>query len=182
MIKVDAIQSNDRRHSCFWPMAEGAALGTVAGYATKYILPLTEEEKSTDEYIKIKNQIETQKTQYNFRTAKVIDSIRGKETRSLAEDEFVKMFDGMKNGDHVKSSNIRKAMKNLSDNPEQLREFKRVCKKTSEVANTTAKQCLAAYNLVTKHIRPTGFFLASGAVVGAVMALFNDVLKTEVRQ
>ena len=121
MIKVDAIQSNDRRRSCFWPMAEGAALGTVAGYATKYILPLTEEEKSTDEYIKIKNQIETQKTQYNFRTAKVIDSIRGKEARSLAEDEFVKMFDGMKNGDHVKSSNIRKAMKNLSDNPEQLR-------------------------------------------------------------
>ena len=182
MTQVYAIQSNDRRRSCFWPMAEGAALGTVAGYATKYILPLTQEEKSSDEYIKIKNQINTQKTQYNFRTAKVIESLKGQETRTLAQDEFVKMFDGMKNGEHVKSSRIRKAMLNLRDNPEQLREFKRVCKATSEVANTTAKQCLAAYNLVTKHIRPTGFFLASGAVVGAVMALFNDALKTEVRR
>lgn len=182
MTKVYAIQSNDRRRSSFLPMVEGAALGTVAGYATKYILPLTQEEKSTDEYIKIKNQINVQKTQYNFRTAKVVASLRGKETRSLAEDQFIKMFDGLKDGDHVKHSSIRNAMKNLQDNPEQLREFKRVCKATSEVASTTAKQCLAAYNLVTKHIRPTSFFLVSGAVVGAVMSLFNDILKTEVRQ
>ena len=91
------------------------------------------------------------------------------------------MFNGMKDGDHVKSSAIRKAMKNLQDDPVQLREFKRVCKATSEVVESTAKQCMNAYDLVTKHIRPTGFFLVTGAVVGAVIALINDVLKTEVR-
>ena len=74
MMNVNAIQSNDRRRSCFLPMAEGAALGTVAGYATKYILPLTPEEKSTDEYIKVKNKINTQKSEYNFRTAKFLDT------------------------------------------------------------------------------------------------------------
>ena len=181
MMNVNAIQSNDRRRSCFLPMAEGAALGTVAGYATKYILPLTPEEKSTDEYIKVKNKINTQKSEYNFRTAKFLDTLRGKEKRSLAEDEFIKMFNGMKDGDHVKSSAIRKAMKNLQGDPVQLREFKRVCKATSEVVESTAKQCMNAYDLVTKHIRPTGFFLVTGAVVGAVIALINDVLKTEVR-
>ncbi|MBQ8668488.1 hypothetical protein IJ472_01815 [bacterium] len=178
---VHAIQSNDRRRSCFVPVAEGAALGTVAGYATKYILPLTPEEKSTDEYIKVRNKINSQKSEYNFRTAKVINEMKSKEKRSLAEDEFIKMFDGMKDGDHVKSANLRKAIKNLQDNPAELREFKRVCKATSEVVNSTAKQCMDAYNLVTKHIRPTGFFLVTGAVVGAVIALINDVLKTEVR-
>ena len=108
--------------------------------------------------------------------------MKNKEKRSLAEDEFIKMFDGMKDGEHVKAANIRKAMKNLQDKPVELREFKRVCKATSEVVETTARQCMNAYDLVTKHIRPTGFFLVTGAIVGAVIALLNDVFKTEVRQ
>ncbi len=182
-MKVEAIQSNDRRHSVLAPLAKGAAIGAAAGFVTKYAYPLTPDEKSTDEYVKVRNKINNQKTEYNFRTAKYVNSIRNKDKCSLAEDEFVKMFDGLKEGDHVKHSSIRKAIKNIQEkNPAEVLEFKRVCKASSEVAEQTAKQCMSAYNLITKHIRPTGFFLVTGAIIGAVIATINDILKVEVKK
>ena len=181
MIKVDAIQSNDRRRSVMIPMAQGAGVGTVVGYATKYIIPLTKEEKSTDEYIKVQNKINNQKIKYDSKTAQYIDNIKSKQVRSIAEDQFVKMFDGLKEGDYLKHSNLKKATKNLQGNPVELREFKRIFNATSGVVEKTAKNYMDAYNLVTKHIRPTGFFLVAGAIVGAVISMFNNMLKTEVR-
>jgi hypothetical protein len=164
-------------------MAQGATVGAVAGWVGKYALPLQHDETHSDEYIKVKNKINAQKTEYNVRTEKYVDSLRAKSTKSLAEDEFVKMFDGLKEGDHIKKSSIRQAIKNISQkSPERLFEFKRLCKESSQIAEQTAKQCLDAYNLVTKHIRPTRFFVITGAVVGAFIALINDVLKTEVKK
>ena len=87
----------------------------------------------------------------------------------------------MKDGDKVKPGSIRTAIKNLSDNKKELFEFKRLCKTSALEAEKTAKQCMNAYNLVTKHIRPTGFFVAAGAVVGAFVAMINDILKTDVK-
>lgn len=181
-MQVNAIQSNDRRHSVYAQMIKGAAIGTAGGFVAKYTLPLTPEEMSTDEYIKISNKVKDQKNQFNFRTNKFIQKLKAQTENSLAEKEFIKLFDGMKDGDKVKTSNIRNAMKNLQDNPAELREFKRLCKVTSEIVEKTARQCMNAYDLVTKHIRPTGFFLITGSVVGAMIALINNVLKTEVRQ
>ena len=48
------------------------------------------------------------------------------------------------------------------------------------MAERTAKQFMNGYNLVTKHIRPTSFFVATGAILGAVVALVNDILKVRV--
>ena len=182
-MKTEAIQRHDQRRTVLGPVGIGAASGAVGGYVLKYAYQITADEKNTDEYVKVMNKINKQKTEYNFRTEKYIDSIKAKPKTSLAEDEFVKMFDGMKEGDHVGAAKIRKAITNLQNKkPAEVLEFKRICKASSEIANQTAKQCINAYNLVTKHIRPTSFFLITGAVVGAIIALVNDILKTDVKK
>lgn len=180
-MKVDAIQSNDKRRTVLFPIAQGAAIGAGSGIVLKYAYPITADEKNTDEYIKISNKINNQKTEYTARTEKFVNSIKSKEHRSFAEDEFVKLFDGLKEGDHVKRSNLRNALKKLkSQKPAEMFEFKKLCKTSSAIAQETAKQCMSAYNLVTKHIRPTGFFLATGAIIGAIIGLINDITKVKI--
>lgn len=182
-MKTQAIQGHEQRRTVLAPVGIGAVAGAVGGYALKYAYPVTADEKMTDEYIKVMNKINKQKTEYNFRTEKYINSIKEKPKRSLAEDEFVKMFDGLIEGDNVGTKRIRQAISNIQkQKPDELLEFKRICKASSEIANKTAQQCINAYNLVTKHIRPTSFFLITGAVVGAVIALVNDILKTDVKE
>jgi len=182
MSKVEAIQGNDRQHRALRNLSNGAVVGAAAGLGAKYIIPLTPEEKGSDEYVKIMDKIHKQKTEYSFRTEKYIESLKAKQSKSLAEDEFVRMFNGMKEGDHVKRSSIRNAIRKLEAmNPLEAAEFKNLCKESSKIAEKTAKQCIDAYNIATKRIRPTGFFVMAGAVVGAFVALINDVLKTEVK-
>lgn len=181
-MKVNAVESNDRRRSCIVPMAQGALIGGVTGYVAKYAQPLTPQEKKNPEYIKVIKKINNQKTEFGPQTEEYLSGIRSKIQRSLAEDTFVKMFDGMKEGDHVKPGKIRSAIKKLEkQTPGELEEFKRICKDSAQIAKNTAKQCVSAYNLVTKHIRPTSFYLITGAVVGAFIALFKDILKTDVK-
>ena len=44
-----------------------------------------------------------------------------------------------------------------------------------------AQKAVESYNLATKHFRPTEFFVITGAVAGATVALLHNVLKTDVR-
>lgn len=179
-MRTNAIQNNEHR-SIFVPAAQGAAVGTAAGWAGKYILPLTYEEKNSDEYVKVKNRINDQKMTFSFRTQKYIDSLIAKDSHSVAEDEFIKMFDGMKDGEKMKLSKIRTAINNITQKkPGELLDFKRICKNSSKVAEKTAKRFMNAYDLTTKHLRPAGFFLAAGALTGAGVALANDILKVRV--
>ena len=181
IMKTNAVHSYENRHTILAPLVQGAAIGAVAGGIGKYVVPLTTEEKNSDEYIKIANRVNDQKTAYNFRTQKYIDSLAAKDKRSLAEDEFIKMFDGMQEGQKMKPSKIRTAINNImAKNPNELFEFKRICKNSSDVAEQTAKQFMSAYNLVTKQIRPMSFFLATGAVLEAFVALVNDAIKVKI--
>ena len=178
-MKVEAVNN---RQNVLWTLGQGATIGAAAGLAGKYLLPLTPEEKNSDEYVKVMGKINNHKNAYNFRTEKYLDGLKAKESISVAEDRFIKLFDGMKEGEHVKKASIRSAIKDLeAKNPLDAVEFKNLCRETSKAVKDTAKQCVNAYNIVTKHIRPTGFFVATGAVVGAFMSLINDVIKTEVK-
>lgn len=178
-MKVEAV--NNRQH-VLWTLGQGAAAGAAAGLVGKYALPLTPEEKNSDEYVKIMDKIHNNKNTYNFRTEKYLNTLKAKDNMSVAEDRFVKLFDGLKDGDSVKKTSIRKAIVELQkENPLDAVEFKNICRETSKAVRDSAKQCISAYNLVTKHIRPTGFFVTTGAVVGAFIAMINDVLKTEVK-
>ncbi len=181
---IQAINRNERtHHSALTTLGQGALAGAAAGYAGKYLLPLTHEEKNSDEYIKVTDKIRKQKTEYSIRTEKYLNGMKAKKNRSLAEDEFIRLFDGMKEGDHVKPGRIRKALQTLNaENPLEALEFRNICRETSKIAEDTAKQCIQAYKLVTKHIRPTAFFVTTGAVAGAAIALIGDTLKTDVKK
>ncbi|MDE6138733.1 MAG: hypothetical protein K2F57_04610 [Candidatus Gastranaerophilales bacterium] len=179
-MKVDAIQGNDRRQSVMAQISKGAAIGAASGVVFQYTYPLTPEEKSTDKYINITKKINNQKTEFNFLTKKYLESIKTKEPKSLAKDEFVKLFDGLKEGEHIKKSKIRSAIEIIKDQkPSDLFEFKKLCKASSEIADQIAKKVISAYNLITKHNRPTEFFLVTGAVVGAIIAMINNIIKIE---
>ncbi len=180
-MKVYAVENNEKRRSCIGPMAQGALIGGITGGVLKYH-PLTPDEKNNPEYKKVINQINKQKREFNPKTAEYLDSISIKSQKSLAEDVFVKMFDGIKEGERVKPGKIRNALKTLQEkNPGEINEFKRICKESTKTAEQTAKKCIDAYNLVTKHIRPTSFYLITGAVVGAFIELFRSILRTDVQ-
>lgn len=182
-MSVNAIDSNDKRRSCIVPMAKGAGIGAAAGFVLKYAQPLTPQELKDPEYVKVINKISREKTAYSERTEKYLGGIRNKKSLSPAEDVFIKMFDGMKEGEHVKRSVIRKSILGLKEqNPNYVKELKRLCKDSTAVAEQTAKKCIDAYNLITKHARPTAFFITTGAVAGAFIALVNDILKTDVKK
>lgn len=182
-MKVNAIESNDKRRSCAYPMAKGALAGAAAGYVLKYAQPLTPQEKQNPEYIKVIDKINKQKTEFGPKTEAYLKELNTNGKHTLAQDTFIKMFDGMKDGEHIKPGTIRNAINTIKkQNPNEVGEFKRICKESTIVAEKTAKQCISAYNLLTKHARPTSFFLIAGAVVGAFVALFNDILKTDVKK
>ena len=180
-MKVSAIENNDKRRSCIIPMAQGAGIGGVVGAFSKYH-PLTPQEKNDAEYLKVINRINKEKTQYSPQTEAFLKEINAKSQKTLSEDVFVKMFDGLKEGDSVNKGSIKKAIRTITEkNPQELIKFKRLCKESKAVAEKTAEQCIKAYNLVTKHIRPTSFYVVTGAVIGAFIALFKDILTTGVK-
>ena len=179
---VEAVQLNERRNNgVISPMIKGGIAGAAVGYIAKYALPLTTEEKSTDEYVKVSSKINEQKLEYNFRVRKFVDELNSKEGKSVAQEQFAKMFNGLKDGDSVGLSKLKEFVSRIQkEHPEALEEFRQICKKSRRIADETANQCLRAYNLVTKHMRPTGFFVLTGAAIGSVAAVASNILRTDV--
>ncbi|MBQ8460215.1 hypothetical protein IJ541_08960 [bacterium] len=181
-MRTEAVQGNNQRHSVFFPMAKGAIVGAAAGYALKYATPLTKEEKLTDEYIKFSSDVKSQKSQFTKHTEKMVGFLKAKLEKSFAESEFIRLFEGLKHGDQVDKNAIRTATAEIEkSHPKELFEFKRLCAKAAGHAQVAAERNMKAYNLVTKMIRPTGFFLTAGAIVGAFFAGLDDILKTEIK-
>lgn len=179
-MKVEAVEN--RRHSCLAPMAEGALIGSVVGFATKYVYPLNADEKNSIHYKKAIAGINEQKTLYGPETAEFIRNIQNKQFKTPAEDEFIKMFDGVKEGGKLSYAQKRNALEAVTKNhPDYLCEFKALCHDLRNMAETNAKKSIEATALAMKHIRPTSFFVAGGAVVGAIIALIHDVLRTDVK-
>lgn len=178
---ITAIQGHENKHSILVPMMEGAIVGAGAGFIGKYALPLTTEEKLSAEYVEKMADIKKYKTAYNARTKNYIHNIKIKADKTPAEDEFVKMFNGMKKGEQMKHSRVKTALLNLEKNsPEQIPAFRNLCKKSIELAENVAKKEIQSYNFFTKHVRPTGFFLIAGAIAGAFIATVKDLIKTEI--
>ncbi len=181
-MKVNAVESNDRRRTSLVPMVQGAAIGAAAGYVAKYVQPLAPQEKNNPEYKREINRINEMRHQYTPRTKEYLNDIKAKGKLSLAEDTFVKMFDGMKDGEKLKHGTIRNALKKIMEkNPAEVIEFRNICRDSSMKAQKIAKESIHAFNLATKDFRPTSFFVITGSIIGAFIALAHDVLRTDVK-
>ena len=178
---IDNVNSNHR--TCLTPLSQGAVIGAATGLALKYAYPLNKEEKSTREYLADMNDINTKKTTYSAWTKSMLDEIGKKSGKSAAEDVFVKTYDGLKYGDKVGYSRIANAFKAIKEQkPDEMLELKGLFYTARQQAEKIAKRHTEIYNLATKHIRPTGFFMTAGAITGAVVAMAREVLRTEVKQ
>ncbi len=181
-MKVNAVENTQKRHSCLYPMAQGAAIGAVAGVGVKYLQPVTDAEKSSPEYLREMSRIEKEKKVYNLETQAFLDRINKNSKKTLAEDVFVKMYDGLKEGDEVGAERILKAFRTVQQQkPEELSALKRLFSESKNEAELVARKYVGLYNHLTKMIRPTKYFIAAGAVVGAFIALIKDVLRTDVK-
>ena len=174
-IKVEAVDSNNRRKGCIVPMTKGAVIGAAGGVALKYIQPLNSEEKSTI------RDINAKRTSYSAWTKSYLDKLQKRGNLSLAEDVFIKTYEGLKEGDKVGSDRLRRAFATIkSQKPDEVGELTRLFDTAKFEAAEVAKKYVRVYESATKHFRPTNFFLAAGAVVGAFIVLVHSVLKTGV--
>ena len=180
---VSAVNSiNTKNRSCVIPAAQGALIGAATGMALKYAYPLNAEEKSTKEYTSVINDINAKKTTFSPWTKSMIDEINSKQEKSIAEDVFVKTYEGLKYGDQVGVAQLKRTVEKSKDlNPAHRAELKVLFQNAKRQAENVAKKHIEIYNLATKHIRPTGFFLTAGAVTGAVVAIAREILRTEVK-
>lgn len=178
---VEAV-NNYSHNTCLIPMAKGAAVGAAIGWGLKYGYPLNEDEKTTKEYLHAQNEIKKTKESFSPWTRSYIDEIAAKEDKSLAEDTFVNTYKGLKTGQKIGKSRILKAFRSLVEkDPESVEELKNLFYEARFQAEKIAKKATKSYNLATKHFRPTEFFVITGAVAGAAVALLHNVLKTDVR-
>ena len=184
-MQVNSIDNNvnSNHRTCLIPVSQGAVVGAATGMALKYAYPLNKEEKSTKEYRAVMNDINTKKTTYSAWTSSMLDEIDKKNGKSTAEDIFVKTYDGLKYGDKIGAGRIAKAFQAIKEQkPDELLELKGLFLTARQQAEKIAKKHIEIYNLATKHIRPTGFFLTAGAITGAVVAMAHEILRTEVKE
>jgi len=179
MVKVEAIESNNNRRGHLVPLLNSAGTGALVGFTLKYIQPVTLDEKNTHEYKQVIKDINTRRTTYSSWTENYLNKIRGKSNLSLAEDVFIKTFDGLKEGEHVGTKRIRQAFASVKT--EDKGELKQLFENARYQAERVAKRYIKLNDLLTKHIRPTGFFLISGAVTGAFISLIHSILRTDVK-
>ena len=180
-MKVEAVEN--RRHSCLAPMAQGALIGSVAGLVTKYTYPLNADELNSPQYKKAISDIEERKITYGPATDEFLKNIRNKEVKSPAEDVFIKMFEGIKEGDKMTRGKEKEALEAITNtqNTDHVNEFKNLCRELHNIAETYAKKDMDLVTHMMKHIRPSSFFVGGGAVIGALIALFHDIMRTDVK-
>lgn len=185
-MKVIAVESNNQRRGCLFPMAEGAVVGSAVGYLLKGNYPVTPQEKSTPAYKRVISEINEKRNIFGPENEAWLNNIRAKGNKmSLAEDTFVKMYDGMKEGDKLSDGLGNKVKENYfklrSKDNAAAQEFRRILHDARYEVEQTVKRSIEGYNSATKAIRPTSFFVIGGAVVGALIALTHEVLKTNVK-
>lgn len=174
-MKTHAIHSNEKT---FPTIVKATAIGGVAGYAAKYMLPLTSDEMD-DEFKGAMNII---KTESKKAKAKSIDTLRKIPNKTLAQDTFIKMVDVENNESLSKIGRAFKMKKvveeaKLSDADKiQLRS---IISNVNEKAGDMFKRCAKAYEGAVKRTRHTGMFVAAGVVTGFAAGLAHNILRTD---
>jgi metal-dependent amidase/aminoacylase/carboxypeptidase family protein len=170
---IRAIQSNENDNLS--TVVKASAVGAALGYASKYVLPITTQEREDKNYhetIKIARE-QSKKLKGEF-----IEEIRNIPNRSLAQDQFLKIVDVDK--PVIKPSIIKEAMAKLggTDSVNAI-EFKNILARMNETAIKRANTIISVYEGYVKRIRPTAPFVVAGALTGLFAGVTHNILKTE---
>ncbi len=142
----------------------GAVLGVAGGYAAKHIAPLSAAEQKTIPYRSIINvaRKETNK--------KMVDSFNALNTRTEAQDVFVKMI---KEKNFKNSRNIIESLE--ATKPEVAKDFKKIVKIADKDSSAIARQYTGAYHKFLKCMRGNAQYVGIGLAVGALGGILCNV-------
>lgn len=168
---VSAVGQNDGS-SRLNTIVKSTAAGTAAGYAMKYLWPVTKQE----------NDI-TPRTMINYcrkltNKAKV-QEINGLGVKTKAQDYFVKMIES---GDKeaFKEEKIKERIAKMGGEDSAAgKEFRGIIRNVNETASQMTKRWAVAYKVMLKHIRPTVPFLVAGAGIGFFTGFTHNVMKCD---
>lgn len=168
---VEAVHNNGQNKTSY---INSLAVGVMGGYALKWALPILPSENDkryTDELNSIKKRATGVWEQE-------IEAIRIEGARNQGADEFIKMYDDLKE----KNPKV-KSMKYLFteeikkfEAPSQLDLMSLLNRANNAYSNTKEKD-IDGLKLNTKSIRPTGTFMTIGAFITLGIALFNNITK-----
>lgn len=159
-MSVNALVTNENTPASY---LKYMAFGAISGYALKYAIPVTAQERDENFKAELKNirarVKETRKQE--------IEAIRKDyKNRDKATDMFLKMNDSKK----LRSIDLEKVPEKLLDKIMDLKSG--VDYRTKERLYTEIDNL----RIITKKIRPTSVFVFGGAAIGAVYALVKNIL------
>lgn len=169
---VSAVGQSD--NSKLYTIIQTSTAGAVAGYASKYILPVTKQE----------NTINT-RTMFNYcrkitNNAKVADLNALGDKKTLAQDAFIKIAQSKKK-DAFSFKNIQENVKTLGGESSLAgKEFRSLVREVDSVSKNLTRKFAKAYNFMLKDIRPTAPFIVTGAGIGFFAGFAHNVFKTDI--
>ena len=174
MTRVDSINSTrvESPYSVFGSISKGIAGGALLGYASKYMLPLSEAEKDK-EYKLVVNHIKERAKELK---GLPIEAIRNLEEKTPAQDVFLKIVDAEAEGGK-KAGIMRKIVADAKLDADGVKELKNIIAQVNEKARNSKKYLTKSYNAAVKEMkRPTIAFVTAGAVVGFFAGLAHKVI------
>ena len=168
---VRAIGQDDRSSSLN-TIIKSTAAGTVAGYAMKWIWPVTKQEDTFS-----RREI----LEFNRKAAnrKKVDEIKAQGEKTNAQVVFVNMIDS-EDKDAFKDTTINKKIKILGgEGSSDAKELRRLIKDVKESANKAARFDIIGRKIGLKYMRPVIPFLVAGAGVGFFGGFAHNVMKTD---
>lgn len=159
---IRAVQTDENRtkHASY---TKAAVIGGVGGYALKYLLPITPQEKDD----RFGLYLDDLKTHVKEAKLKEIEAIRNLPSKTLAEDTFIGLFDKKE----VSASRINGLKEPLASGVVDI--ITRINDK-GRVAKESSREIFKA---VTKHIRPTSTFVSTGASITLAAAFMYNTLQ-----
>lgn len=167
---VSAVGNGD--NSRLSTIVKSTAVGMAAGYASKYVLPVTKQEDTI-----------SKRTMISY-CRKITNNSRVKEyqeagVKSKAQDMFVKMIES-KDKDAFLDDSIKKKVTALGGEDSLAgKEFRTIIRDVNNSASMLAKRFAKIYYYVLKDIRPSAPFVVAGAGIGFLAGFAHNVMKTD---
>ena len=171
---VRAVGQTDN-NSKLYTIVQTTVAGAAAGYASKYVLPVTKQENTIDK-----------RTMLNYcrkitNKAKIADFNALGDKKTLAQDSFITMAES-KDKRAFSPENIAKRVKELGGEDSAMgKEFRCIIREVNSVSKNLTRQFAKSYHFMLKDIRPAAPFVFVGAGIGFFAGFAHNVLSSEIK-
>ena len=168
---VSAVGQRD--HSHLNTIIRSTAVGTAAGYAAKYLWPVTEQEATLSDKKGLLNYCR------KYTNRAIAREYRGNKDITVAQDAFVKMVDANEKDAFKTEKLAQKVLALGGEDSKHGKEFRGIIRNVNESSNQAFRRWFIAYKHTLKKVRPVVPFLVTGAGIGFLTGFTHNVLKTD---